>query len=81
MHNLLTRPISWGDRGWGRSVKHDNLGLWFLDVTESLLGGHDQYARLGALLSDVVGAKLTPKATGRPVPLVVVPVIGTAGGV
>lgn len=74
------RPSSWEHSGWGRSAKSASKALWFLDVVENDPGADDQFARLRRLLDAIAEAELTPKVQGRPLPLVVMPVIGTAGG-
>src|SRR3954468_19228332 len=72
------RPSDWSERGWGR----DRAGnqIWFLDVTAAATGGLDAFGRLQNLLADIAVTEIARQAKGRPLPLVVLPIIGTRGG-
>ena len=72
------QPEGWSETGWGR----DAIGTttWFLDVTATRTGDLDAFGRLGLLLANIAAANLTSRVKGRPLPLVVLPVIGTKGG-
>lgn len=72
------RPEGWSEAGWGRDAT--GAKTWFLDVTAERTGGHDAFGRLGLLLANIASANLTSQVKGRPLPLVVLPVIGTKGG-
>lgn len=72
------RPSTWSEQGWGR----DRTGrpVWFLDVTAANTGGVDAFGRLRVLLADIAEAEVERQVQGRPLPLVVLPIIGTKGG-
>lgn len=74
------RPADWDQHGWGPSARRKSDGWWFLDVTGRKLDGQDQFARLTALLTRIADDGLKSGVEGRPLPLVVLPVIGTKGG-
>ena len=71
------RPAGWDARGWGRD--RNGQQLWFLDVTRASTSG-DAFDRLRLILADIAGAGIRSRVEGRPLPLVVLPVIGTKGG-
>ncbi|SDU81175.1 SIR2-like domain-containing protein [Microlunatus sagamiharensis] len=73
------QPDAWADRGWGRSSKASS-NVWFVDVTAARTGGGDAFGRLRRALDDIASTGLTSTIPGRPLPLVVLPVIGTKGG-
>jgi len=72
------RPQAWPERGWGR----DGAGqqIWFLDVTEARTGSTDAFGRLERALLEIAATGLVSSVQGRPLPLVVLPVIGTGLG-
>lgn len=72
------RPARWSATGWGRDAA--GAPLWFLDVTAAHTGGIDVFERLGVLLAEVTKTILVREVANRPLPLVVLPVIGTKGG-
>ncbi|MFL6026991.1 MAG: SIR2 family protein [Friedmanniella sp.] len=72
------RPEDWDAHGWGRSAT--GAAVWFLDVTNRRSDAGDSFGRLRAALSDVADSDLRSQIQGRPLPLVVLPVIGTEGG-
>lgn len=72
------RPAGWSKKGWGRSSYRDDI--WFLDVYDDSAEGPDSFERLRRLLQDIARRRLVSSSKGRPLPLVLVPLIGTRGG-
>lgn len=72
------KPQQWSSTGWGRS--RANAPVWFINVTSDRIDDRDAFDRLGEVLKDIGGSQLEAHVKGRPLPLVVLPVISTAGG-
>jgi hypothetical protein len=72
------RPEDWRDRSWGQSSTGNPL--WFLNVTSEVMDGQDRFDRLADVLADIARTGPTVTVKGRPMPLVVLPMIGTEGG-
>lgn len=72
------RPPDWPARGWGRSPANNTI--WFVNVTADIIDGRDGFDRVRSALQNMADSGLTSTIKGRPMPLVVLPVIGTRGG-